>query len=79
MLERERAVLVALAEVVEPFISTLTYREAQSIGVGSAQFYQIKRHEPVNFTALTIRRVAIAMGKTPSALWDLAERKSKRT
>ena len=78
MLDSERAFLIALSARVGTFTAGLTYRETRACGLAAAQVYQVRRGEPVNFTALTIRHLALAMGTTPSELFETAEQNAKR-
>ena len=75
----ENEVLRSLSEIVRKLIKGFTYRDARaSAGVSHKQYYEILRGEPVNFTLVTLRRIAFATGTSAASIMAEAEADAKR-
>ena len=76
----ENEVLRSLSGIIRGLFKNFTYRDARAAaGVSYKQYYEVLRGEPVNFTVVTLRRIAFATGTSATFLMDEAEANAKRT
>lgn len=75
----EDEVLRSLSGIIRDLFKNFTYRDARaSAGVSYKQYYEILRGEPVNFTFVTLRRIAFATGTSAASIMAEAEANVKR-
>lgn len=71
--QKETAFLRSLSRAVARKLEGLTFRETKAVGLGSAQFFALRKGETVNFTAVTLLRIADFSGMTMHVLLKEAE------
>lgn len=77
--ETEQAYLCALSDTVATFTEGMSIKELVAIGLGTSQIYQLRRKLPINFTALTLRRLEIGLFLKRGFLAITAENKAKES
>jgi hypothetical protein len=71
---QETELLKRLSFYLSQQLCDLTYREFRSLGIGSKQYYELKRSEPINITIITLDRIARYLCMSVSQLFAEVEK-----